>query len=606
MLGERLRNTQYTRIAHGLEQDSINQPLPTLPGIDSLVAGRFDEAERHFQQVSRSERGSVVNNFLQAYAKAAADTEYKDVKEACSPKPGSFADHEDLVRYRTGELADLLVRVDDALPAPQRRVLELCLISSQSLETPDASNALESINPKLDSDTSEWTLDQKYWLAYLALKTHINSTEAKDKVPPKRLTEVEKLLSEVIRHVPLAQADLAFGELTDLCSKPSAGAWCVQMLTGLANLRRDSYWIPIGVAFSLSQLNRDSAALALQFLARAEGNLGGVEKNRQQEQRAWLAFTRGLAHQTLADFGVEDEIDRAIQIFEGLTTSKSRKVKNGPGTDLTYGALAGALFRKADTNGAAAAIKIGLKDTPESAFLLEQQAKLFELDGQFDEAVEYFKGKSDEVALFIRCLSRMFGRKTNDAEALEALKKDMDEFLSTSHGFRDYLRLIYYWTLMREGKSDDARKLLEDRWQEIKPSSWKVRLEPERGDYMTVWREKLVGYYLGKVPEKEISDIVEDAARFEASPFNKAEMSRKGFLCEWYLYDALLQSLAGDPNTRRDRLLERLMKAVNTKQVAFHEYGVAKALLKRIDEGEDFTLQAPAGARLDKVASQPE
>ena len=196
----------------------------------------------------------------------------------------------------------------------------------------------------------------------------------------------------------------------------------------------------------------------------------------------------------------------------------------------------------------------------------------------------------------------MFGRTPIDHEAL---KKDMDLFFATSHPNRDYLRLIYYWILVREGKSNDAKRLLKDRWNNIQPNSWPVRLRPERGDYIAVWQEKLIGYYLGKVGKEEFSEVIEDVQQFEASPFNNAEISWKGFLCEWYFYDALFQSLVDDPTTRRSRLLERLKKAVDTKQVMFNEYSVAQELIRRINQGEDFTLQPIVRGQIDDLASQP-
>ena len=106
---------------------------------------------------------------------------------------------------------------------------------------------------------------------------------------------------------------------------------------------------------------------------------------------------------------------------------------------------------------------------------------------------------------------------------------------------------------------------------------------------MAVWREKLIGYYVGKLSENEISGTIEDVNRFAASPLARAEMPRGGFLCEWYFYDALLQSLIGDPITRRSRMLERLKKVLDTNERGFLEYNFAQDFIKRIGRGEDLT-----------------
>ena len=93
--------------------------------------------------------------------------------------------------------------------------------------------------------------------------------------------------------------------------------------------------------------------------------------------------------------------------------------------------------------------------------------------------------------------------------------------------------------------------------------------------------------------------------QFKASPFNHAERSCKGFLLDWYFYDALFQSVIGDPTTRRSRLLEGLKKAVDTKQMTIHEFIMAQDLINRMDAGEDFMLQPIARGQIDNLASQP-
>ena len=339
---------------------------------------------------------------------------------------------------------------------------------------PVKSNVQESIKRKLNADVREWALNEKYWLSYLALTTHLASREAEDNAPPQHLMEVETLLSDAIRDLPLDQADEAFEEIDDQCFRHSAGAWCSQMLTRIANQRPESYWIPFIQAYSASRMNLAGARLALQLLERAEHNLGRVEEERQQEQQAWLAFTRGLAHRTLADLAdveADDEIDKAIQYFEKaihlseeLRKGQNGDMRPGPDPDMTYGELADVLIMKHDIHRAEEIINEGLKLSPKSTFLLRLRGLMLQLRGQFDEALKLYIAKidkSDEDSLYLRCLSRMFGREPIDARAL---KKDMDDFLASSHSRRDYVRLIYYWTLMHEGKSYDAEKLLKDRW----------------------------------------------------------------------------------------------------------------------------------------------
>lgn len=591
-LAEGLRKTQKARFTQRPEGDLQNWPLvSSSPGIDSLVAGKFDQASQQFKQrLSESERTSVIEDFLQTYAKTVAQTEYRDLERTCNPEPGRLADHEKLVVAAAGKISAFHDAFSEALAPPQRRVMELCRISSQLQQTSEAPGLQESIDRNLVSETDGWKPNDKYWLSYLALKTYLGSEEATYKAPPPRFAEVDKLLSEAIRDLPLKQADSAFEEINNLCSTPNAGAWCLQMLARWPKLKQDSYWIPWELAYVSSQLSRDGAHLAPRLVDQAERNLASVQKDRQQEQRAWLAFARGLAHQTLADFGVEDESDKAIRYF--LTAAKSRHVRNGPGTDLTYATLAAAYRRRGDLDQAAEALTEGTKRTGDSGDRIEltsEQVLLLWSQGKFDAAEKLVKGKSDANSLFLRCLSRMFSPNPIKAEALEM---DVNAYLKSSHQNRDYVRLIYYWTLMRDGKTDKAKKLLEDRWKEIEQDRpyWQDRLRPERGDYLPVWREKLIGYYQGHVTEEQFSDLMENQSKFEASPFNKSAQSRQGYLCEWYFYNALFQSLNGDPNSMGSRLSDLLTKAVNTKQVAFIEYSLAKNLIGRIKASENLTL----------------
>ncbi len=587
-LGQGLRKIQKARMA--LKQD--DQSLPVLPEeLLPLEGERFKEVEEGLAQwLEGYNRQTAEEVFLQAYGKTWARMEYDRILPACSPEPGRFEGHERLVRARSEELSGLLRGSEGILTESQHRVLELCLYSSHTLDAQDFPELSQSLDEKLGEAIQKpaaWSPKEKYWLSYLAIKTHLTSPEAEKRPVPTHLAKIQGLLFAAVQELPLATAEGAYAEVLGLCSNPGAGGWCMEMLTKVADARLESCSIPGYLAFSCYSINRHYAQLALQLLERAEKNLDRVGTERERQEKAWLNYTRGLAYQTLADLGDGGALDQAIGFFEEATADGF--VEGGPGTDAVYGALAGAFMRKGEIDKAGEVIEHGLQDTSgtDQTQLRGEKYRLYLSRGELEEAIALTEGRPGEGDRFLRCLVRMIAGNQNNRETIE---NDVTEFLDTSHDYTDYIRLIFYWKLMRDGESGQAKEILEKRWDEIKPSKWEdFLLDPSAT--MRVWREKLIGYYLGKVSEAEISNVIQDPKLFQASPFNNAEQSREGFLCEWYFYDGLWQSVNDDPATRGSRLSERLTKAVATNQLVFLENIIARDMLKRMDAGEVFTLQ---------------
>jgi hypothetical protein len=540
---------------------------------------------------------------VEAYSRMAVQVEYAAVEQGCTPALGNYASHEKRfgANFPPERISALLDEYGQSLPGSMRPRLELCQISSLLPQASEKVHVRNLIDRQFKSVTTEWTSDEKSWLGYLALRNHLESDEAKYKAPPPHLDEIRSLLSEAIRGFPTKTAETVFYDLRELCDKPSSGSWCMQIFRDWPQLKSDSYWIPLELANATNQLGRDDARAALQFVDRAERNLSAVKRNKQQQQRAWMTYIRGSAHETLAELGVDGELDTAIRYLTGLTPifralqpdavpDWSSLIESSTST------LAVALHVKGDLDQASKVISRGnALVNKESDRLAREEVGVLWDQGKFDEALTLVAGKTDEESLLLRCLSRFF---VEDPSAAVGLEKDVDEFLKTSNEARDYLRLIYYWHLMRKGDENGAAKLLQRRWSEINPSdlaeppSWKLRLTAERGDYLTVWQEMLVGHFLGKVSQHQVmADLLETSRNFENSAFRRSAESRQGFLTEWYFYDALLQSVTGDRSSRVDRLRSGLEEAINKKQFAFNEYSFAKALLSRLERGEDLTRQ---------------
>ena len=272
-LGEKLRKTQDRLLQRKEEAAPVARPLE-MAGMTSLAFGKFDEAEREFGERLRLSSGESrelqEKAFLAAYPGVAARLDYAElVKGPCAPKPGDHESREGNARDNHEKITNLRDVYRSAFSESEQCRLELRYVSSLALdEQSDLLAAVGSIDRMLLSNTSDWEPGEKHWLAYLALKTHLCSERAKHKAPPVNLEAVEQILSEATSKLPLDEADDGFEEIAELCFmdfQNEAGAWCGQMLSRVAKLRPESYWIPWALAFALPIASQGSTSLNSSF-----------------------------------------------------------------------------------------------------------------------------------------------------------------------------------------------------------------------------------------------------------------------------------------------------------------------------------------------------
>jgi hypothetical protein len=91
----------------------------------------------------------------------------------------------------------------------------------------------------------------------------------------------------------------------------------------------------------------------------------------------------------------------------------------------------------------------------------------------------------------------------------------------------------------------------------------------------------LVGYFLDKAPAQRIFAPVADPEQFAASPLSAAPASRSSYRAD-YFYDAQLQSVTGNQQTRRERQIESLRRAVASGPVMEPEYFLARYQLRAL------------------------
>jgi hypothetical protein len=175
-------------------------------------------------------------------------------------------------------------------------------------------------------------------------------------------------------------------------------------------------------------------------------------------------------------------------------------------------------------------------------------------------------------ALFLAALSQLV---TDHHDAEQAAREFL---LATKHEYRDYIRLMLYWYLARRGKLEQAKVYLDERWRGINPASWQTRLA--QGDTQ-VWREQLIGYYLGNVKPDEFFASLRSREAFEASGLNRIGMEYEDIYCEAYFYHALLQAVTGDPTTRSARFAQAIEDVLEKGRGNYFEYLMALYLRPR-------------------------
>jgi lipoprotein NlpI len=96
-----------------------------------------------------------------------------------------------------------------------------------------------------------------------------------------------------------------------------------------------------------------------------------------------------------------------------------------------------------------------------------------------------------------------------------------------------------------------------------------------------VWRERLIGYYLGNVTREEILAPLRSREAFEASGLNRIGQNYDDIRCEAYFYDALLQEITGEPATRSARFTQAIQRVLEVGHGDIYEYLMARYLRSR-------------------------
>jgi hypothetical protein len=313
---------------------------------------------------------------------------------------------------------------------------------------------------------------------------------------------------------------------------------------------------------------------------------------------------RGYAYLQEMYYGDADQRLQAYQaivkLLRPLIEQVPRDQKGWPQQESIYESLVSAHLRVNDIDEAARLTEEGLKHFPENNVLVEDKFVIFvaklhpDLAVQFGQQLSRGPQRDDTGVIFESALAQFL---TKNPE----FEYQARRFLyTTTHEYRDYIRMLLYCWLCDQNRPQEAKELLNERWLTIVPETWKDRLQ--KGD-STVWQEKLIAYYLQKekVDKEEIFGPLKNRAAFEASPLSRVGLPFSMIYTEAYFYDAMLQSVSGDPATRRQRQLASLQKVLDFKYYPSLEYRMARCLvsqLQAIDRDKthhQVTLKAKSG-----------
>jgi hypothetical protein len=579
-----LQDTQAARLAPDPQSSPPPPAMALLAGIDALEQRDFPRAEQRFGEAVAADRRGAIASFPAAYASRDAVSvkgALNKVTQACvdSERSGTLDDEQ--ARF---ELEDLLTRHRDAIADPDRVRLEYCLFE-RSVTRSQMRASLKTLNTPRYRSLLE--ANQKYVLGYWTLELSGRSFD-----PPPDLAAAENWLASAFREwketeQDEATAQSAFQELITRYKVRSLPRWYLDLLQRLAELHPKNFYIALTLGDGFSEGSDEADVDKGRFwLERARERIDGpaVADADRPRLSAWTSYGLAKNYSAKSRFSAGKASQEAAQeatsalmaLIQSLRKEGLVREDNWPGAS-AYSTLIDTQLSRNDIEEAARILgdsrDDGLTDSPG---LVHNRFALLLAAGRIDEALQSAERARElpgleSSALMLAALSQLV---TNGEKAEYAARK----FLATNDETGDYIRLMLYWHLGRRGKVDVAKAYLSERWRGIDKDSWPARLA--QGDTQ-VWRERLIGYYLGNVTPEEFFAPLRSREAFEASGLNHIGLSYDEIRCEAYFYDALFQAVTGDAATRSARFAKSIQEVLETRAGHYYEYLMARYLRSR-------------------------
>jgi hypothetical protein len=587
-----LQDTQAARLAPNRPPSPDNPATGILAGIEALEQRNFGLAEERFREAVSADRSGAIATFLAAYASrdsVSMTGELNILTQACVPfeLPGKLNEPQPIGEQIRFEIEDFLARHQDSIADPDRVLLEYCLLENYAANKYSDHVRASLKLFKTSRYSGQLEPNQKYALGYWTLNLNEPNLDPELVTAENWLTSAFREWKETTEDE--ARASDAFSELLQRYER-FPPRWYLGMLDRLAELRPKNFDIASVLGETLAG-GREAADAdkALIWLERARGRITAVPEGDRPRRSAWLEYAVAKSFSTKAQVGTgnanEDPAEEVTSRLEALIQNlKKRGVisdSDWPGAPAYSTLIDTYQFRdKIDT--AARTLDASREDglSEDNAELLSSRVSLLLVAGRTNEALQLAKSAREipnferSDALFLAALAQLV---TLQPEAEYAAR----EFLATSHEYRDYILLMLYWYLARNKQINQAKAYLEERWRGINPASWPARLA--QGDPQ-VWRERLIGYYMGQVRRDDIFAPLRSQEAFKSSGLSQIDMlglTYDAMRCEAFFYDALLQEVTGDPATRSTRYAQALTRVLEVGHGDQYEYLMARYLRSR-------------------------
>jgi hypothetical protein len=573
-----LQETQRQRRAAGSPSSAALDAIEQ--GIAAIERDDIDGASRSFGLARKADPERADRHFTERYAARAVAMLISAASTHCvMPPPGGDKDP-------TGVVGPFAIEADEAvdLLAPgtdKREKLQLCsAIAHLGPQLPtDQADLLRPLARATLKRLEHWSANDLYWLGYFLFADNASTRNATD--------EDRRLAHELLVS--------AFGALgTGAHRLPSSA---------LPPLMGRCYAIQepelTRCMFDLVDIAND-ASLELDSLARLLNGWKPSEADDTPEHakavRRLLQRLREAAATTPPAFrkNVETQIDVRLMMLDvedarrGETPSE-RVLTELEGISRSAPSPLGQLVGEA-----AAGVYHVLGDDADVARVLDQGLARWKDDSQlngFEYTRRLGEGRLADaigVAERIRTLPGMANDGLFRLVIARLLSGDGDldaarRLLHTDHVYRDYARLLLWWRLMQNGASEEASGLLSVRLLEAQPDGTRAERLSE-GD-LAPWRDMLIAHIMSPEDDDRRRDVFEpldDPESFRRSALAGSAQSFKMYRSEAFFYEALLQSVTGDPGTRSGRFEEFLQRVID-ERCSSYENAMARYLLRRTD-----------------------
>jgi len=560
-LAEDLRATQKERF-YSPRNVPTTTPLAVSigKGVQALDAQRPKEAKRIFQQAILMDRNTAIDTFLALYVEHLQSKITREIDQACANPTNSRLSTE--VRLN---LEDILSQ--NAVNGQKtERQLTLCLYADHSNTPAERRNSLTQTLISKFGTPDDWPANEATWFGNQILRTYDPTYDDQ-----KLVSHAKRFLKSGLQRQNRQQNATSFEILNKICSQSGPQNWCRQVMVELAEQIPSGYF-PLYVADILSQGEKaEDQNLALSLLDNAKKNIDSIKATKEEKEwcRQYIKISRARALKRLGELGDIQKLAEAERNFAELSNSPWFNFE-------AYSSMIEILQIQERYSEAETLIDSALKKWPQdSNFYLNRfwnnlaQVDVKKAASTAQSIIEKVGKPKDPDTLFYAALGQIL---TGSGQWELAGRK----FLETDHEYVDYVNMMLYAKLAGRAK-EDALQLLKQRWNKIDSSTWSAR---QKGGDPMVWREMLIGYFMGEVPGKEIFTVLEDEGTFKDSDLNNLPLPRIGMLCEAYFYDAMLAKADGN----LDRMRSRLQDVITTGKKNYFEYKMASYMLNTDNE----------------------